>query len=206
MRLLWLMPVALSLSGQDGPPVRILQGELIEWQVQAGAGSFSIREADNQVHWCRLEPETYITRQSHRVSAVGVRPRDQLEVIADLRKGGCVAVTIYVRPPETARRYPRLMLPPPPRTNFMDNLYQRGNMTFAGVVQRLDQEMLVLKTRAGSQLLFQLRPDTVFSAWGKEVDSKSLAPQTIVYVRAGNVFGGDMEAFQIVWGDILTPR
>jgi hypothetical protein len=208
MRLLILAAAAASLVAQEGPPVRILQGELLEWQVSAGAGDFSIRELDHRVHWCKIFPDTYITRQSHRINHVGVRPGDTLEVIADLRRGisHCIAMTIYVRPPETARRYPRLLLPQQPRFNFLDNLWQRGNLTFAGVLQRLEQDRMVLKTRNRGELTFLLRPDTIYSNAGKEVESTRLTPQTMVYVRAGSSFRGELEVYQVVWGDILTLR
>jgi len=208
MRLLMLAAMAAFLAAQEGPPVRILQGELLEWQVSAGAGDFSIRELDHRVLWCKVFPDTYITRQSHRISHVGVRPGDTLEVIADHRRGNtqCIAMTIYVRPPETARRYPRLILPQQPRFNFLDNLWQRGNLTFAGVLQRLDHDRMVLKTRNRGELTFLLRPDTIYSNAGKEVESNRLAPQTMVYIRAGSSFRGELEVYQVVWGDILTLR
>jgi len=204
-----IFALSAALLPQDGaPPVRILQGELLEWTVISGTGDFKIRDLDRRIHYCRIIPETFITRQSHRISHVGVRPGDTLEVIADLRRGEsqCMAVTVYVRPPDAAFRFPRLLLPNRSRFSFLDNLYQRGNLTFAGVVVSHEDSRLVLKTRYSGNLSFQLRPDTVYSTGGREVDAKLLEPQMRVYVRAGSAFGGDLEAFQITWGEILNPR
>ena len=195
-------------SADDLPPVRILRGLLIEWDMQGLAGEFSVRQSDNHVQRCRVTPETYMTRQTIglRVRPEGVKPGDFLEVVADLRNGPsrCQALTIYVGVSDPERRIPRLPLPSQP-SRMMETLAPRGRLTFAGVVQRLEPNLMVVQTRNDGAMAFQLRTDTLFSAEGRLVDRDKLQVHTHVFVRAGNGLYGEMEAYQVVWGDILLP-
>ena len=170
-------------------------------------GEFAVSGDGGRVARCRLAPSTYITRQTHRVTEVGVRVGDQVEVVADHREGGsrCVALTIYLHPPDAAKVRSGVALMLPPQRFFLDNLFPRGNLTFAGVVQVLEPKRLVLRTRSGVEYAFQVRSDTVFSTGGKVVEAQTLPVQTRVFVRAGKNFDGEMDAYQVTWGDILNP-
>ena len=88
---------------------------------------------------------------------------------------------------------------------MMETLAPRGRLTFAGVVQRLEPNLMVVQTRNDGAMAFQLRTDTLFSAEGRLVDRDKLQVHTHVFVRAGNGLYGEMEAYQVVWGDILLP-
>ena len=207
----WLMPLAVAattLAGQEGPPVRIMRGELIRWEVRGFAGDLSIRDAMHRVHRCRVTPDTYMTRQTLRVTPVGVKPGDFLEVVADLRDGpeSCRALTIYVRASDPALVAARGPLTIPPQRIIMDNLWPRGALTFAGVVQRLEPDRMIVQTRKDGSQTFHLRSDTVYTAEGRVVELARLAVHTRVFVRAGRGFEGEMEAYQVVWGGIVTPK
>ena len=206
----WLraLAVAVPLAGQNGPPVRIMRGELIRWEVRGFTGDLSIRDAMHRVHRCSVTPDTYLTRQTLRVTPVGVKPGDFLEVVADLRDGveSCRALTIYVRASDPALVAARGPLTVPPQRIIMDNLWPRGALTFAGVVQRLEPDRMIVQTRKDGSQTFHLRADTVYTAEGRLVEAARLSVHTRVFVRAGRGFEGEMEAYQVVWGGIVTPK
>ena len=47
--------------------------------------------------------------------------------------------------------------------------------------------------------------DTRFREDGLRVEPSSLHSSTRVFVRAGKNLDGEIEAYEIVWGEILTP-
>jgi hypothetical protein len=212
MSICLLLAFALAAWGQTGPPVQILRGELIVWQVRGLAGEMALRSADGRVHNCRVLPDTYLTRQTMRITPVGVKMGDAVEVVADFSDGGerCTAVTVYVRPPEPKPRRARgigraLPFPAWQPRNLMDNLIPRGRLTYAGIVVRMDKQRLIVRTRKDGEKSFALREDTIFSEAGREVEPAALAVHRTVYLRASQTFDGDLEVYQVVWGDILQP-
>ena len=62
-----------------------------------------------------------------------------------------------------------------------------GNLTYSGVVFRLNGQRVVLHTRAAGDLAILLRQDTRYLENGGIVDSASLKPNMRVFVRAGKV-------------------
>jgi hypothetical protein len=87
-----------------------------------------------------------------------------------------------------------------------DDLFPRGDLTFAGIVARVGQDMLVLRTRAKGELRLLLRPDTRYVQDGVLADASGLGVNTRVFVRGGRNLDGDLEAYQVMWGEILRPE
>lgn len=201
MGIVLILALAAVLGAQDGPPMAILRGMLLKWD--AAAGELSLRTADHRVWRCRFDQHTYLERDRAKVSADSIRAGEVVEMIAD-RRGGpaqCLAVTLSVIRTTGVVRAP---IPRPPRL-FLDNLWPRGNLTFAGLVRTVDTERLVVRTRASGDQTFRLRPDTSFAAAGLPAERVQLTPHTRVFVRAGRNWDGDIEAYQVIWGEILTP-
>jgi hypothetical protein len=73
------------------------------------------------------------------------------------------------------------------------------------VVIRRDPRSLTLRTRDGEQTLV-LRKDTRYLADGAQQDSTALAVNTRVFVRAGRALDGDVEAYQVMWGDVVGAQ
>jgi hypothetical protein len=149
-----------------------------------------------------------MTRETLRVTPIGVRVGDFVEVVADMREGAgrCRALTVYIKPLErTPQQAAKSVYWSSPSSAFLDNLFPRGLMTLSGIVASIEGERLVLWTRGQRKMLFSLRPDTVFSDNGLPVGVEGLRPQTRVFLRAGRSFEGTLEAYQIVWGDVLFP-
>ena len=86
----------------------------------------------------------------------------------------------------------------------LERLPQTGNLTFAGVVSRLNARSLVLRTRAGEQTLL-IRGDTRYVDNGDTVEAAKLRPNMRVFVRAGKNLYEQVEAYQVIWGKILDP-
>jgi hypothetical protein len=74
------------------------------------------------------------------------------------------------------------------------------------VVFRLNSQRVVLHTRAAGDLSILLRKDTRYLADGQLVDAGSLKPNMRVFVEAGKDLYNDIEAYQVIWGKILSPR
>ena len=78
----------------------------------------------------------------------------------------------------------------------------RGDRTVSGVVIRCDARSVTLRTRDGEQTLL-LRKDTRYLGDGAQQDAGALAVNTRVFVRAGRNLEGGVEAYQVMWGEIL---
>jgi hypothetical protein len=79
-------------------------------------------------------------------------------------------------------------------------------MTFAGIILRRSPTLLVLRTRTEPEKMVHLRADTRFLDSGLPATSEELAVNTRVFIRGGKNFENDLEAFQVVWGEIDGPK
>ncbi len=205
--LLCVLAVALPSRAEDGPGVRIWKGELIEWNVRGPVGDLAMLDKAT-IRRCKVSSQTYMTRETLRVTPVGVRVGDFVEVVADLREAGrCTALTLYIKPGEQTPKQRSLSPYWTPRSSpgILDNLFPRGMITLTGIVDKIVEEEITLWTRTQRKVTFALRPDTVFSDNGRPVGMESLPKQTRVFLRAGRTFDGALEAYQVVWGEILFP-
>jgi hypothetical protein len=73
------------------------------------------------------------------------------------------------------------------------------------VIVRRDARSITLRTRDGEQTLV-LRKDTRYLADGSQQDSGALAVNTRVFVRAGQTLDGGVEAYQVMWGEIVGAQ
>lgn len=200
---LFLM-AALS-AAQAQTPMTVVRGVMLEREGTPGAGNISVRAEDNLVHLCDYDSRTTFERDAQRISAANLAPGDRLEVIAD-RKGtdGCYARSVSIAPPERQASPGRLPLR---RTQSpTESFAPRGNLTLSGIVVRRDLNSMILRTKASGQVRVQLRDDTRFLEKGLAVDAEALQVNTRVFVRAGKSFDNEVEAYQVVWGEILQPR
>jgi hypothetical protein len=124
---------------------------------------------------------------------------DPLEIITDHKPGSldCYIRMLQVVPPG----------PPPTRVNALAATRStfdlpRGDRTISGVIIRRDARSITLRTRDGEQTLL-LRKDTRYTGDGAQQDASAALVNTRVFVRAGaNLYGG-IEAYQVMWGEIL---
>jgi len=82
----------------------------------------------------------------------------------------------------------------------------RGNMTLSGLVRGVKSNVLTLKSRTGNYETIQLRSDTRYSTEGQAAEAGNLRVNTLVFIRCGKNLENQIEAYQVVWGEILKPE
>ena len=184
-----------------------MRGVLLERDTQLAQGEFSVRAADNQVFRYQFDRKTYVERETQLIDVRRLQPGDKVEVVSDVVPGLVLryARTIHV-----------IEDPPAPRPltagrlrsyrNSVERALPAGNLTYSGVVFRVNPERLVLHTRVGGEQAILLRKDTRFVANGEIVEAADLKPNMRVFVRAGKDVYEQVEAYQVIWGTILDPK
>ena len=219
MRLAGVLLISALISAAQIPPqnAALLRGVLLERDTQTDNGEFSVRAASSQVVRYRFDAKTQVEREESQIDIARLRPGDKVEVLSDPLSGSLLryAHTIHVidstPPPRTATRPVSRMdlgagsvLTPgfgPPR----EPSFPRSDMTFSGVVSRLSDVQVVLRTRSAGEQTILLRQNTRFVADGETVAAAELKTNMRVFVRAGKDVFGHVEAYQVVWGGILLP-
>jgi len=185
-----------------------LRGDLVSWAGTPRGGQFMFRAAGNQVYFCSFDDKTYFELDKQRITIASAEPGDHLEVVTDRRQGSnvCYARTVHIldaaRPPLLPGLRPRARPPAPAPELFGP----RGNLTFSGAVLRITANWLTVRSRSGEQQIFRVRPGTRFSTAGQVADVGSLRANTLVFIRAGKNLDGEVEAYQVVWGEIFHPQ
>lgn len=206
-----LLTAASGLAfAQVSAPVGVVRGEVMRAQGSENVGDLTLKVSDTQVYTCHFDGFSYLERDGQRIGAGALKPGDKLEIIADQKPGttSCYARTVrvvYDRPVVTNPGY-RVNLRSAPRVGTADLLFPRGNMTFAGVVLRMNPEMIVLHTRTDAEKVVRLRQDTRFMDSGAPCTRATLPVNTRVFVRAGRNLDNEVEAYQVIWGQIPGPK
>jgi hypothetical protein len=193
------------VAAQTPPNSPILRGVVLECD-QRPTGELAIRAADNSVLRYQFDPKTYVERDERMIEPEHLAPGEKVEIVSDGARGSVLryARTIHViqaTPPPKPRR---AGLPEPynPRTDTV----RTGSLTYAGVINRVTAEKVVLHMRDGDDLSIRLRGDTRYLADGQVADLAQLKPNMRVFVQAGKDIYNEVEAYQIVSGTILAPR
>jgi hypothetical protein len=202
---LWggVLLLAIPLGAQQPAPPGLVHGALLECRAGRESGELSIRAAGNQVFRFRFDDKTYFEREGERVAPNRLEKGDWLEIVADQWPGSPLryARTVHVIEQKTRAAADSWRA----AGGGFDPLFLRGDLTFAGVVERLNGERLVLHTRASGDKIILLRRDTRYLSGGRQVDASELKPNTRVFIRAGKNLDNQVEAYQVVWGAILEP-
>ena len=190
-----------------GPPenAALLRGVLLECDARA-AGELSVRTAGNRVLRYQFDPKTYVEREERLIEAARLVPGEMLEVLSDTVAGYALR---YARTIHVIQPVPPLRPQAPARFSAYDPktepAIRAGSITYSGVVFRLNSQRVMLHTRAAGEVSILLRPDTRYLADGQLVDAGWLKPNMRVFVLAGKDLYDDTEAYQVIWGKILTP-
>ena len=200
MRLIVGLVLAASLGAQEQAPPGLVRGKLESRAGTLTSGELSIRSAEGPLWLCSYNDKTYIERERLRIAAPGLKPGDSIEMVTSRSSGPCYARTVHILTDPAPRARLRARRP------AWESIAPRGNLTFAGIVLRLDATSMLLRTRFDGQRTVLLRQDTGFAGSGRTVDSSELRVNTRVFVRAGRNLWGDLEAYQVVWGEILPGR
>lgn len=201
-----LLPALTSIAQENAPP-GFFKGDLVSWSGTAESGKFIFRTTADRVYSCSYNDKTYIERDHRRITFQDSEKGDLLEVLSDYGNASmpCYARLIGVFDPQRAELTPRVRPRTKAPTRPIEPFGPRGNMTLSGLVLRVTSSTLTLKSRTGSQQTIRLRPDTRYSADGQTAEAANLHPNTVVFVRCGRNLDDEVEAFQVVWGEILQP-
>lgn len=204
MRFLWgVLLFPLVAAPQTGA---LVSGVLLERDAQTASGQFSVRAADNQVFRYLFDPQTKVERDDVMIDVARLAPGDKLEVVSDRMPHADLryAIAIHVlpsTPPRTpaAARYRA-------EARAEDRQIPVGTLFFSGVVSRLSGARVVLRLRDGVDQTILLLQGTRYVDGGKVVDAAALKPNMRVFVQAGKSLYDEVEAYQVVWGQILQPK
>jgi hypothetical protein len=196
-----VLAAGAALNGQENAPTGVVRGELVE--ITPGAGTLKLKTTTGTVYRCGFDSHTYMERDHLRIWPGALRARDHVELIADRKGGNCYARTLRVFELRSSAARSRLPVRP---FRTLDHIYPRGNLTFGGVVLRFSPTVLVLRTRTEPEKLVLLRDDTRYLESGLPADFSRLAVNTRVFVRGGKNIENDLEAYQVIWGEIPGPK
>ena len=186
-------------------PATEQNGVLLERDTNVAAGQFSLRAPNHEVFRYQFDAKTVVQRDTLTGGMGHVRPGDQVTVYSDAVPGSLLRLARTIR---VLNEAPATLADNRVRNAsysfLLDRPPQTGNLTFSGVVCRLNDQSLVLRTRDGEQTLL-IRRDTRYVNNGDTVEAAQLRPNMRVFVRAGRNLYEQVEAYQVIWGSILDP-
>lgn len=207
MRLLCFAVLVSAVHAQQAP-IGIVRGELVTWRTAAGTGQIDMKTAEGRAYQCSFDKKTYFERDNQPVTSGAMAAGDRLEIVSDRKFGSqlCYARTVHLSDAGTPPRLgpggrPRFRREQSPTESFAP----RGDITLAGVVVSVERDLLTLRTRVDGDKLILLRQDTRYIGDGQRVDAAGLKRNTRVFIRAGRNLDDDVEAYQVVWGEIVQP-
>jgi len=204
MRLTGLIAMAVlaaPLSRPGDMPKGLFRGQMVSWEGSTTKGILLARNTAGAVEGCGFDSLSILELSRQRVSVAKLEPGDPVEIITDHKPGSrdCYIRMLQVIPPAV----------PPRRVNAVAKRsaidFPRGDRTVSGVVIRRDAGSVTLRTRTGEQTLI-LRKDTRYLADGAQQDAAALAVNTRVFVRAGRTLDGGIQAYQVMWGEVLGAQ
>lgn len=201
--------LAFSLWAQEPAPLGIVRGKLVELHEGHPDGELIIQTAEERRYRFTFNLRTYVERERRRISITAVRQGEQVEILSDI---GSSAGTRYARIVHVVDRTRlRPLLPSSsgrirPYRSPTEHIMPRGHLTFAGVIRQLNPDRLVLRTRLDGDKTVMLRADTRYLESGSLVDADALSNNLRVFIRAARTLEGDIEAYQVIWGEILDPK
>jgi uncharacterized protein (DUF2164 family) len=195
---------SVPAAPSPGTLAPLSRGVWQEWVGSESHGTFLFKTED-QTHRCAFTSKTYFEREHKRTWVSKIDAGQQVEVLSERMAEGarCRALIVRVLTPK-ALENPRYKW----RTfqAAAEIVAPRGNVVMTGIVLEHDDYSLKLRTRDGVRHLITLREDTRFMGSGAAVARGELPAYQTIQVRAGKTYDNRVEAYSIVWGEILRPR
>jgi hypothetical protein len=195
-----LLTTAL-LAGQEAAP-GIVRGTL----GHADGGILEILRLGETPLRCTFDSHTWIERDKKRLQLDALEAGLTVEALTDLRAGRCYTRTLRLVPATAARVATVSRRSMPSVQSLVETIYPRGNLTFGAVVIRRSPTLLVVRTRTEPEKILRLREDTRFLDSGAPAMAKDVPVNARVFIRAGKNFENDVEAYQVIWGEIVGPK
>ena len=201
MRLSGMIAILLAVAPLCAPadmPKGLFRGKMVSWEGSPAKGILLARNGAGAVEGCGYDSLSILELSRQRVSVAKLEPGDPVEIITDHKPGSrdCYIRMLQVIPPG----------PPPGRANAVARRPAieppHGDRTVSGVVIRRDARSITLRTYDGERTLL-LRTDTRYLGDGAQQDAAALVVNTRVFVRAGQNLEGGIEAYQVMWGEIV---
>lgn len=205
-RLAWLLVLLSCCSAQQREPAGVL-GDLLDWSGTRNQGELTFRDTENQVYECSFDEQTQFERDNQPAVLTAADRGRHVVVFPDhsLGTNACYIRTLRIVDIPTGRLAARRRVRSTWSPSVPDFLVPRGDLTFSGVVMRVGDDALLLRMRSKERKLVLLRPDTLYLGEGLGLSKSDLAVNTCVFVRAGRNLQDEVEAYQIIWGEILEP-
>ncbi len=204
MLLLALLAVSKAWSADEALPKPLSSGYFVAWTGSDAAGHFEFRTAAQSTFRCGFTGKTYFERE-HRRTRISLIPEGEpVEVLSERLTSppSCRALIVRVgrlANPQGAGLFRK------PWSTPTESFAPRGNLVLSGVVVRVEDPYIWLRTRAGESLMIAIRPDTRITAQGMASDRMSIPFNRPVFIRAGKSLEGEVEAYSLMWGEILQP-
>jgi len=177
----------------------MFHGQMVSWEGSPTKGVLLARSAAGIVEGCGYDALSILELSRERVTVAKLEAGDPLEIITDHKPGSrdCYIRMLQVVPPGPS---PSRVAAVAARRQTFD--LPLGDRTISGVIIRCDARSITLRTHEGEQTLL-LRKDTRYLGDGAQQDAGAVLVNTRVFVRAGpNLYGG-IEAYQVMWGEIV---
>lgn len=205
MRLWPVFVLASGLMAEELAPIGIVRGALASCDVT----HLTIRDDEDRIFRFVTDGRSFIERDNQRITCAKLRAGERMEVVSDRSSepGARYARMASVMNFEARQRPRPAILPRAPLVRYSPTLRfaPRGSLTFSGIVLRQEKSGLLLRTRADGEKWILLNRDTMYRENGLQVESSYLTSSTRVFVRAGANLDGEIQAYEVVWGEILSP-
>jgi len=202
LRIIEIAIAAASLGTAADMPKGLFHGHMVSWEGSPLKGVLLARSTAGIVEGCGYDALSIVQLSRQRITVAKLEPGDPVEIITDHKPGSrdCYIRMLDVVPPAPAQTRAKPVTPGTKIRPVFD--LPHGDRTISGVIIRRDTRSITLRTRDGEQTVL-LRRDTRYLGDGAQQDPDAALVNTRVFVRAGpNLYGG-IEAYQVMWGDIL---
>jgi hypothetical protein len=203
MRILAFWAVLLPVAAQEIALAPLTRCVFEHWVGSDTGGVMMFQTPDKVSHQCAYSSKTFFEQDHRRTEIGGLQPGQHLEILLERNNEPprCRALIVRVITAAAAAARPRMRDIPSPTESFAP----RGNLLYSGVVVDFNGYSILLRTRGGERQRILLREDTRFLGAGSP-SSRTLLPfDKTIQVRAGKTFDNEIEAYSIIWGELLQP-
>ena len=205
MKILSLALWSLLAASAAEMPSGYFHGGMAGFEGSAALGTLRVKDVHGDLYTCAFDAKSYLEFEKRRVTVDQLREGDPLEVLAYRRAGEttCYVLSLQVVPPPTPVR-PNRRIDVTPTKAARPAPVRRGNQNFSGVVTQVNKTSITVRTRT-EEKTFLLRVDTRYFGNGLKMELRDVTVNQRLAVEAARNLEGQMEAFQLTWGDITLP-